>query len=121
MFSVGSLVADVRSEICDLRLRFVVLGIDEGHSALEVVKISNQRGIDISIISTDGLDQLIELAIVAVKRVFKENEVRFLPKLAEPAFAVGELISYHALPAKGGGMLSSFFRGNIAIRKPRGS
>ena len=54
--------------------------------ALEVVKRSNQRGIDISTISPDELDQLIELAIVAVKRVFKENEFRFLPKLAEPAF-----------------------------------
>jgi|TARA_B110000971_G_scaffold217185_1_gene253556 hypothetical protein len=55
---------------------------------LEVIIISNQKGINILTI----LDQLIELAIVAVKRVFKENGFRFLTKLAEPAFAAGELI-----------------------------
>jgi hypothetical protein len=47
-------------------------------------------------ISPDELDQLIELAKVSVKRVFKENEFRFLSKLAESAFAAGELIPYHA-------------------------
>jgi hypothetical protein len=35
------------------------------------------------------LDQLIELTIVTVKRVFKENGFRFLPKLAGSAFASG--------------------------------
>jgi len=53
---------------------------------LEVVKICNHRGIDISNISPDELDQLIDLAIDAVKRVLKENGFRFLPKLAGPAY-----------------------------------
>ena len=41
--------------------------------AREVVKINNQRGFDITTILSDELDQMIELVIVAVKRVFKEN------------------------------------------------
>jgi|TARA_B110001469_G_C9351261_1_gene185023 hypothetical protein len=45
-----------------------------------------------STISPHRLDQLFELAIVAVKQVFKENGFRFLPKIIEPAIAAGELI-----------------------------
>ena len=50
------------------------------------------------------------------QRIFKENGFRFIPKLAESAFAASELIPYHAVPAKSGGMLSSFFRGISLIK-----
>ncbi len=33
------------------------------------------------------LNQLIELAVVVIKQVFKENGFRFLPKILEPVIA----------------------------------
>ena len=67
--------------------------------ALGVVAVCYKRGIDIETISPDELDQLIKIPKGAVKRVFKENGFRFLPQLAEPAFAAGELILYRSIYA----------------------
>ena len=59
--------------------------------ALEVVKISNERGIGLAIISPHQLDQLIYLSITTVKQVFKK---RIIPNMIESTLA-SEWIPYH--------------------------
>ena len=55
--------------------------------ALEVVEICGPKGFNVSAISAEEPDPLIELAIIAIKLVFQENGFRFLPKLDKSAFA----------------------------------
>jgi archaellum biogenesis ATPase FlaH len=44
--------------------------------AASVVKICDKKGIDVSTLSPDQLDELITLSITSGKQVFKENRFR---------------------------------------------
>jgi len=70
--------------------------------ALEVVNVCNEKGRDVSTLSPDELDQLIELAIVAVKQVFKENGFRFLPiqRISKTALGLTVLVNFRQLLSK---------------------
>ena len=62
--------------------------------AIEVVKVCDRKGVDVSTLSPDQLDELIELTINSIKQVFKENGFRFIPNLSRPAHGAGEVVTY---------------------------
>ena len=48
---------------------------------LEVIKVCDRKEIDVSTLTSDQLDNIIELTINSVKQVFKENGFRFIPNI----------------------------------------
>ena len=45
----------------------------------EVVRVCDERGLDVSKLSAIQLDEIISLSLNSVKKTFKENGFRFIP------------------------------------------
>ena len=58
--------------------------------AIQVVRVCDKKGIDVSTLTSDQLDQLIALFISAVKQMFRANGFQLIP--------------YYSVPAKGNGL-----------------
>ena len=48
---------------------------------IEVVRVCDERGLDVSKLSAIQLDELISLSLNSVKKTFKENGFRFIPNV----------------------------------------
>ena len=48
--------------------------------SIEVVRVCDERGLDVSKLSAIQLDEIISLSLNSVKKTFKENGFRFIPK-----------------------------------------
>ena len=68
------------------------------HIATEVVRVCNERGLDVCKLSASQLDEIISLSLNSVKKTFKENGFRFIPSVIRPAYASGELVRLGGLP-----------------------
>ena len=55
---------------------------------LAVVNVCNERGVDVYTLSPDQLDEIIALSINAIRQVFKENGLRFIPNFSRSAYAI---------------------------------
>ena len=58
----------------------------------EVVRVCDERGLDVSKLSAIQLDEIISLSLNSVKKTFKENGFRFIPNVSRPAYASGEIV-----------------------------
>jgi|TARA_B110000483_G_scaffold142634_1_gene170503 hypothetical protein len=58
----------------------------------EVVRVCDERGLDVSKLADTQLDEIISLSLNSVKKIFKENGFRFIPNVIRPAYASGEIV-----------------------------
>ena len=59
---------------------------------IEVVRVCDERGLDISKLSAFQLDEILSLSLNSVKKTFEENGFRFIPNFIKPAYAGGEIV-----------------------------
>ena len=77
---------------------FVLVALSIGQIfliAIEIVRVYDKKGIDVSTLTSDQLDGLIILSIDSVKQVFRENGFRFIPNIINPAYASGKEVVLH--------------------------
>ena len=62
--------------------------------SIEVVRVCDERGLDVSKLSASQLDEILSLILNSVKETFKENGFRFIPNVIRPAYASGEIVPF---------------------------
>lgn len=88
----------------------------------EVVRVCDEKGVDIAKLSTVQLDEIIALSLNSVKQTFKQNGFRFIPEFIKPAYA-GEMVPFSKIsptlqikkPNPYSSAISSIIHGNSLI------
>lgn len=71
----------------------------------EVVRVCEEKGLDIQNLSDIQLDEIISLILNTVKKTFKENGFRFIPEIIRPAYASGEIVPLGSFSKTGSSMV----------------
>lgn len=84
----------------------VVLAFSTWRIFLIALRVCDKKGIDVSILTSDQLDDIITLIINSVKQVFRENGFRFIPNIISPSHRAGKEV------------VLAPYKGHLGIPKP---